>query len=68
MDPVTAAGLALSVTLLALQLLGGCIKGYEIFLGISEMPSQYEHLRVRMGLEQTRLCCEQVMICSGRVN
>lgn len=55
MDPVTAAGLALGATSLALQLLGGCIKAYEMFLGMSEMPSQYEHLRIRMRLEQTRL-------------
>lgn len=55
MDPATAAGLGLSVTSLALQLLGGCIKGYEIFLAMSEMPTQYEHLRIRMSLEQSRL-------------
>lgn len=55
MDPITAAGLAVGVTSLGLQLLGGCIKGYEVFLSMSEMPSQYEHLRVRMRLEQSRL-------------
>lgn len=55
MDPATAAGLALGATSLVLQLLGSCVKGYEMFLGISEMPSQYEHLCIRMRLEQTRL-------------
>ncbi|KAK5097621.1 hypothetical protein LTR70_000666 [Exophiala xenobiotica] len=55
MDPFTTAGLGLGITSLTLQLLGGCIKGYEMFLRMSEMPSQYEHLRVRMSLEQSRL-------------
>jgi hypothetical protein len=55
MDPVSAAGLGLGITSLAFQLLGGCIKGYEMFLDMAEMPAKFEHLRLRMRLEQSRL-------------
>ncbi|KAK5062564.1 hypothetical protein LTR84_004637 [Exophiala bonariae] len=55
MDPITAAGLGLSITSLVLQLFGGCIKGYEIFLDMVGMPAKFAHLLVRMQLERTRL-------------
>ena len=55
MDPFSVAGLGLGVASLVLQLLGGCIRGYEIFLGMAGMPGKFQHLLVRMRLEQTRL-------------
>jgi Prion-inhibition and propagation len=55
MDPFTAAGLGLSVASLVLQLFAGCIKGYQIFIDAAGMPVNFEHLRVRMRIEQVRL-------------
>ena len=54
MDPVTAAGLGLSVTSLALQVFSGCITGYQMFIEAKDMPAAYEHLRTRLLIEQTR--------------
>src|SRR5271170_905829 len=55
MDPISAAGIGLGVTSLALQLFSGCIQGYQIFLDAAGMPENFEHLRVRMRIEQVRL-------------
>jgi hypothetical protein len=55
MDPFTAAGLGLSVASLVLQLFAGCIKGYQIFIDAAGMPVNFEHLRVRMRIEQVWL-------------
>ncbi|KAF2233284.1 hypothetical protein EV356DRAFT_533926 [Viridothelium virens] len=54
MDPVTAAGIGLSVTSLALQVFSGCITGYQMFIEAKDMPATYEHLRTRLRIEQTR--------------
>ncbi|KAL9087158.1 MAG: hypothetical protein Q9165_006809 [Trypethelium subeluteriae] len=54
MDPVTAAGIGLSVTSLALQVFSGCITGYQMFIEARDMPATYEHLRTRLRIEQTR--------------
>lgn len=55
MDPISAAGIGLGVTSLALQLFAGCIQGYQIFLDAAGMPEDFEHLRIRMRIEQVRL-------------
>ncbi|KAJ9603769.1 hypothetical protein H2200_011955 [Cladophialophora chaetospira] len=55
MDPITAAGIGLSITSLALQVLSGCKKGYELFVEMGGMPTKYRHLRTRLRIEQTRL-------------
>jgi hypothetical protein len=55
MDPISAAGIGLGVASLALQLFSGCIQGYQIFLDAAGMPEDFEHLRVRMRIEQVRL-------------
>lgn len=49
------AGTSLAIISLTLQLLGGCVKCYETFIAVTEMPTQYEHLRIRLTLEQARL-------------
>ena len=54
MDPVTAAGIGLSVTSLTLQVFSGCITGYQMFIEAKDMPVAYEHLRTCLGIEQTR--------------
>ncbi|OQO04947.1 hypothetical protein B0A48_07965 [Cryoendolithus antarcticus] len=54
MDPVTAAGIGLSVTSIALQVFSGCIKGYQLFIDCRDLPVTYEHLRTRLRIEQTR--------------
>ena len=71
MDPITAAGISLSVASLALQAFAGCVKGmkiriqttlrisvdvgYQLFAEVKDMPSEYHHLRIRLKIEQERL-------------
>jgi hypothetical protein len=74
MDPITAAGISLSVASLALQTFAGCVKGiylvkrsprpalciswalgYQLFSEAKDMPARYQHLRVRLRIEETRL-------------
>ncbi|KAH8800318.1 prion-inhibition and propagation-domain-containing protein [Xylogone sp. PMI_703] len=55
MDPITAAGIALSITSLALQVFAGCVRGYQIFVESADMPQNFEHLRTRLKIEQARL-------------
>ncbi|KAE9363337.1 hypothetical protein N431DRAFT_423914 [Stipitochalara longipes BDJ] len=55
MDPLSAAGIALSITSLALQVFAGCIQGYQMFLETKDMPKKFEHLRTRLYIEETRL-------------
>lgn len=55
MDPISAAGIGLSVASLALQVFAGCIKGYALFLEANGVPQSYQHLRTRLRLEQVRL-------------
>ncbi|KAK4691704.1 hypothetical protein P7C71_g5352, partial [Lecanoromycetidae sp. Uapishka_2] len=81
MDPITAAGIGLSIAGLAFQAFAGCVKGihpasltthqtktlqpkkksssphtgYQIFADAEGMPTEYQHLRVRLRIEQTRL-------------
>ncbi|RMZ89826.1 hypothetical protein DV736_g2952, partial [Chaetothyriales sp. CBS 134916] len=55
MDPISAAGIGLSVASLALQVFAGCIKGYELFIDAVEMPSKYATMRTQLRIEQSRL-------------
>ncbi|RMZ78929.1 hypothetical protein DV737_g3716, partial [Chaetothyriales sp. CBS 132003] len=55
MDPISAAGIGLSVASLALQVFAGCIKGYELFIHAVEMPSKYATMRTQLRIEQSRL-------------
>ena len=79
MDPISAAGIGLSITSLTLQVFAGCIKGrlaclgtiipratssycqglrstgYQLFADAEGMPAAYQHLRVRLRIEETRL-------------
>lgn len=55
MDPISAAGVGLAVTGLVLQVFSGCIKGYQLFAEMKGMPAAYQHIRVRLYIEQTRL-------------
>ena len=55
MDPISAAGIGLSVASLALQIFAGCIKGYTLFLEANGVPQSYQHLRTRLRIEQVRL-------------
>ncbi|KXJ89028.1 prion-inhibition and propagation-domain-containing protein [Microdochium bolleyi] len=54
MDPISAAGIGLGATSLALQVFSGCIKGYQMFIDMSQLPQEYEHLRTRLRIEQSR--------------
>ncbi|KAF7512715.1 hypothetical protein GJ744_000282 [Endocarpon pusillum] len=55
MDPVSAAGIGLSVSSLVLQVFVGCVKGYQLFVEADGMPAAYQHFRTRLQIEQTRL-------------
>ncbi|ETN38535.1 uncharacterized protein HMPREF1541_06571 [Cyphellophora europaea CBS 101466] len=55
MDPISAAGIGLSVTSLCLQAFAGCVKGFELLVNAAEMPARYQYLRTRLRLEQSRL-------------
>lgn len=70
-DLITAADVGLGDTWLALQAFAGCIKGtqvkkeiyirvslnvgYQLFLRVRDMPSEYHYLRIRLRIEQERL-------------
>ncbi|KAI1420584.1 prion-inhibition and propagation-domain-containing protein [Xylaria sp. FL1777] len=49
------AELALAFVSLTFQVFSGCIKGYQLLSEASDMPKEYEHLRVRLKTEQFRL-------------
>ncbi|KAA6414498.1 MAG: hypothetical protein FRX48_01247 [Lasallia pustulata] len=55
MDPVSAAGIGLSISSLLLQAFTGCVRGYQLFAEAEGMPTTYHHLRVRLRIEQARL-------------
>ena len=54
MDPISAAGIGLSVVSLALQVFAGCVKCYEMYIRIDGMPDSLAHLRIALSLEQAR--------------
>lgn len=55
MDPLTAPGLALAAVSLGIQVFSGCVKGYQLIIEAEDLPRSYEHLRLRLQLEQNRL-------------
>ncbi|KAN0105856.1 Prion-inhibition and propagation domain containing protein [Hyaloscypha variabilis] len=55
MDPISAAGIALSIVSLALQVFAGCIQEYQMFVQTVDMPKKFEHLRTRLNIEEARL-------------
>ncbi|KAF7512120.1 hypothetical protein GJ744_002282 [Endocarpon pusillum] len=52
MDPFSVG---LGITSLALQVFAGCIKGYQFYVDVKDVPATYQHLRVRLRIEQARL-------------
>lgn len=54
MDPVSAAGLALSALSLSFQVFSGCVKGYELLVGIDGFEKKYDYLRHLLLVEQHR--------------
>ncbi|KAL2048354.1 hypothetical protein N7G274_000265 [Stereocaulon virgatum] len=55
MDPISAAGIGLAVVPVVIQVFAGCIKGYQVLAEVEDMPAAYQHLLVRLRVEQTRL-------------
>ncbi|KAF2795262.1 hypothetical protein K505DRAFT_302402 [Melanomma pulvis-pyrius CBS 109.77] len=49
------AGLLLSVVSLTFQVFSGCVQGYQLLTDAKHMPSDCQHLRVRLKTEQYRL-------------
>ncbi|OTB00333.1 hypothetical protein M426DRAFT_66080 [Hypoxylon sp. CI-4A] len=49
------AELAFAVVSLTFQVFAGCLKGYQLLSEASDMPKDYEHVRVRLKTEQLRL-------------
>ncbi|KAL7921078.1 prion-inhibition and propagation domain-containing protein [Trichoderma austrokoningii] len=55
MDPVSAAGLALGVASLGLQVYTGCIQGIQLLVTALGYEDDCKHLNLRLRLEQQRL-------------
>ncbi|KAL1875211.1 hypothetical protein Daus18300_003282 [Diaporthe australafricana] len=55
MDPVSAAGLALSVAGLGLQIYTGCIAGIQLLITAANFPEDCRYLNLRLRMEQQRL-------------
>ncbi|KAH8816312.1 prion-inhibition and propagation-domain-containing protein [Xylogone sp. PMI_703] len=55
MDPVSAAGIALSVASLAGQVLTGCIQGIQFIITAKNLPESSRYLNLRLRMEQQRL-------------
>ncbi|KAL6903075.1 prion-inhibition and propagation domain-containing protein [Trichoderma evansii] len=55
MDPVSAAGLALGVASLGLQVYTGCIQGIQMLVTALGYEDDCKHLNLRLRLEQQRL-------------
>ncbi|KAI1390557.1 uncharacterized protein F4822DRAFT_441910 [Hypoxylon trugodes] len=49
------AELGLAVVSLTFQVFAGCIKGYQLLSEASDLPREYEYMRVRLKTEQFRL-------------
>jgi Prion-inhibition and propagation len=54
MDPFSVPGIAIAATSLAFQVFAGCVKCYQLLIDMDTMPEQYEHLRIRLRIEQVR--------------
>ncbi|OIW33644.1 hypothetical protein CONLIGDRAFT_186695 [Coniochaeta ligniaria NRRL 30616] len=55
MDPVSAAGLALGVASIGLQIYTGCIQGIQLLITAMNYPEDCEYLNLRLRMEQQRL-------------
>ncbi|KAK1756147.1 prion-inhibition and propagation-domain-containing protein [Echria macrotheca] len=55
MDPVSAAGLALGVASIGLQVYTGCIQGIQLLITAINFPEECRYLNLRLRMEQQRL-------------
>ncbi|TDZ71900.1 hypothetical protein CTRI78_v001798 [Colletotrichum trifolii] len=55
MDPVSAAGLAIGVASIGLQVYTGCIQGIQLLVTARDFPEDCKFLNLRLRLEQQRL-------------
>ncbi|KAM7202140.1 Prion-inhibition and propagation domain containing protein [Naviculisporaceae sp. PSN 640] len=55
MDPVSAAGLAVGVASIGLQVYTGCIQGIQLVVTALNFPEDCRYLNLRLRLEQQRL-------------
>ncbi|KAK4210945.1 prion-inhibition and propagation-domain-containing protein [Rhypophila decipiens] len=55
MDPVSAAGLAIGVASIGLQVYTGCIQGIQLIITALNFPEECRYLNLRLRLEQQRL-------------
>ncbi|KAB5557952.1 prion-inhibition and propagation-domain-containing protein [Coniochaeta sp. 2T2.1] len=55
MDPVSAAGLALGVASVGLQIYTGCIQGIQLLITARNFPEDCQYLNLRLRMEQQRL-------------
>ncbi|KAH6653865.1 prion-inhibition and propagation-domain-containing protein [Truncatella angustata] len=56
MDPVSAAGLAIGVASIGLQVYTGCVQvGIQLLITAKNFPEEYKYLNLRLRMEQQRL-------------
>ncbi|KAK4456636.1 prion-inhibition and propagation-domain-containing protein [Cladorrhinum samala] len=55
MDPVSIAGLAISVASIGLQVYSGCIQGIQLVITAVNFPEDCKYLNLRLRMEQQRL-------------
>ncbi|KAJ4391884.1 hypothetical protein N0V93_005504 [Gnomoniopsis smithogilvyi] len=55
MDPVSAAGLALGVAGVGVQIYTGCIQGIQLLITACDFPEDCKYLNLRLRMEQQRL-------------
>ncbi len=55
MDPVSAAGLALGVASIGLQVYTACIQGIQLLVTALDFPEECKYLNLRLRMEQQRL-------------
>ncbi|OLN81830.1 hypothetical protein CCHL11_08901 [Colletotrichum chlorophyti] len=55
MDPVSAAGLAIGVASIGLQVYTGCIQGIQLLITARNFPEDCKFLNLRLRMEQQRL-------------
>ncbi|GKT87807.1 hypothetical protein Ct61P_05657 [Colletotrichum tofieldiae] len=55
MDPVSAAGLAIGVASIGLQVYTGCVQGIQLLITAKNFPDDCKFLNLRLRMEQQRL-------------
>lgn len=55
MDPVSAAGLAIGVASIGLQVYTGCVQGIQLLITARNYPEDCKYLNLRLRMEQQRL-------------